>query len=66
MSIVAAAVVLLQDVVVWAVVVHGIRWHKSLDWLASAVVRTKVWNREIVTRVECSVLSFEMRIGSCG
>ena len=27
-------------------------WHKSLDLLANTVVRTKVWNREIVTRVK--------------
>ena len=38
--VVAAAVVLLQEVVVWAVVVLVIPWHKSLDMLASASVRT--------------------------
>ena len=42
MSIIAAVVVLFQEVVVWAVVILVIPLQKSLDLRANAAIRTKV------------------------
>jgi hypothetical protein len=48
-SVVATVVILLQEVVVWVVIVLAIPWHKSFNFLANAAVLLG--------------LSFERRIG---